>query len=253
MQLLIDIDGVLKNGNDIFQGTEAFLKKIDASKKVKACLLSNSTVFDGATALDFFQNGIGRIYNIQAITAIDVAVSYAQKFGSFQFIGNEDAQKYFSQSTMESPEALIIGDLGRDWNATIMNEIFTKVMNGSELVALQLNKYGIKNDTLQLDAGAYINAISFATDKVPTLLGKPSFNFYNSAIEKVKSVKGPLYMIGDDLIGDIEGGQKTGAKACLMMTGKTNEDLLKRSHVIPDLVMNNLDELSEYFDKNQLW
>lgn len=253
MQLLIDIDGVLKNGDNIFPEAEGFLKKINASEKVGACLLSNSTVFDGQTAIDFLQGKIGALHNITAITAIDVAKAYASKFKSYKFIGNKAAEPYFDSCSSDTPEAIIIGDLGLDWNAEIMNKIFRYAMNGTELVALQMNKYGIKQEDIQLDAGAYISGIAYACDQNPTLIGKPSQQFFKTAIEKTKNTEGPLFMIGDDLTGDIQGGQNAGATACLVMTGKTNEQILNKSSVRPDLIFNNLDELGQYFDEKELW
>lgn len=253
MQLLIDIDGVLKRGNQFFESSKPFLEKVCSSNKVKACLLSNSTIFDGTTALSFFKGKIDSLEHLQAITAIDVAKSFVNDLKSYRFIGSPDAYKYFPESQKEKPEAIIIGDLGLSWDAEIMNEIFQASMNGSKLVAMQLNKYGVKNDTIQLDAGAFIHAIQYASDSDIKLLGKPSANFYKLALSKIQEGTEPVFMIGDDLKGDIEGSQKIGATAVLMMTGKTNPEILEKSKVQPNLIMEDLNELSDYFDEKELW
>jgi ribonucleotide monophosphatase NagD (HAD superfamily) len=47
-------------------------------------------------------------------------------------------------------------------------------------------------------------------------------------------------MIGDDIESDIGGAQRAGMKGILVRTGKFREDLVARSSVKPDLIIDSI-------------
>ena len=57
----------------------------------------------------------------------------------------------------------------------VMNEIFQKVFNGADIIAMQKNRYWYpQGGDLSLDAGAFIKAIEYGSAKEAVLIGKPS-------------------------------------------------------------------------------
>ena len=67
----------------------------------------------------------------------------------------------------------------------MMNEIFVKVYNGVELVAMHKNKFWYPEGKLSLDAGAFIKAIEYAFGKEAVLIGKPSPIYFHSAFSQL--------------------------------------------------------------------
>ena len=53
----------------------------------------------------------------------------------------------------ESPQAVIVGDLGERFDYSVLNRAFRHIMDGAELVALQKNRYWRRADGLSLDVG----------------------------------------------------------------------------------------------------
>jgi ribonucleotide monophosphatase NagD (HAD superfamily) len=53
-------------------------------------------------------------------------------------------------------------------------------------------------------------------------------------------------MIGDDVLTDVQGAQKMGMKGILVKTGKYREDVVARSGVTPDLVLESLAQLVDH-------
>ena len=75
--LLIDLDGVLRIGNELAEGTELFLNYLE-QKNINACILSNSSLYTSKDVLRFFQNNSIDLI-IPIITAIDAASDYVKK------------------------------------------------------------------------------------------------------------------------------------------------------------------------------
>ena len=121
----------------------------------------------------------------------------------------------------------------------MMNEIFNKVYNDVELVAMHKNKFWYPEGNLSLDAGAFINALEYASGKTATLIGKPSPIYFHSALYLLGIPKGSDFlMIGDDIDSDIIGAQQAGGKGILIYTGKTEYPLSNDAIVEPDFEAN---------------
>lgn len=149
--------------------------------------------------------------------------------------------------THERPEAVIVGDIDEAWNFEILNRAFNQLMNGAELIAFSADRYWAKPDGLVLDCGPFVKALEYASGKTAAVCGKPSAEFYRSALESLGAwaveAPGEVLMVGDDIWGDIAGAQAAGLKACLVRTGKFREDALALSGIKPDQLVESVAEL----------
>lgn len=248
---LIDFDGVLKVDNKPAENIEQFITFLN-DRNIPAIILSNSTRMRGDTINNFFaENGIEN--SPIAITPVDIALSIVEaKYSRVKIYCVEEVNRIFSNYDNHNPEAVIIGDLGGAWTFEIMNEIFSHVRNGAEIIALQKNKFWkSESGELQLDAGAFISAIEFAKDKKATLIGKPSNNFFKTALKQIGfSLRDRFIMIGDDIYTDIAPAQSLGGKGILIYTGKTSFPLTA-TKIKPDFEAHNLVDVIEIL--NQLF
>ena len=242
--LLIDFDGVLKIGNSPAPDTQEFFNFI-SENKIPACILSNSTLRTGDMVKDFFASE-NIDFDIPAITAFDATVSYVKKNYKKVKVYCRDYLLHHFDGLIndENPEAIVIGDIEDKWNYQIVNEIFNKVFVGADLIAMHKNKYWYPKDELMIDAGAFVNAIEFASGKEAILIGKPSPLYFKTALETIghKSNDG-FYMLGDDVENDVGAAQKIGGKGILIYTGKTKFPFDKNLRVKPDLEVNSLKEV----------
>lgn len=242
--LLIDLDGVLKIGNSPAPDIQEFLSFI-SENKIPACILSNSTLRTGEMVKDFFASHKIQI-SIPAITAFDSTVSYVKKNYKKVKIYCRDYLLHHFDGFIDdnNPEAIVIGDIEDKWNYQIINEIFKKVFNGADLIAMHKNKFWYPKDELMIDAGAFVNAIEFAAGKEAILIGKPSSLYFKTALEEINSnIENGFYMIGDDIENDVGAAQNIGGEGILIYTGKTKYPLDASYVIKPDFQVNSLKDV----------
>ena len=150
-----------------------------------------------------------------------------------------------------NPQAVLVGDLGEEWDFATLNRAFHFLMGGAELIALHRDRYWLRGDGLALDAGPFVVALEFATGKTATVCGKPSAAFYRTAVSalgaKAPATLRDVVMVGDDLWGDVQGAQAAGLTAWMVKTGKFREDVLKESGITPDRILSSVAELPGLF------
>jgi len=151
--------------------------------------------------------------------------------------------------TEQDPQAVVVGDLDDRWTFAILNRAFGHLMRGAELIALSRDRYWQTAEGLMLDCGPFVAALEYAAGKQAYVCGKPSAEFYRTALASLGAwaLERPdeVLMVGDDLWGDIRGAQEVGLRACLVRTGKYREEALAGSGVLPDIVVAGAAELPE--------
>lgn len=140
--------------------------------------------------------------------------------------------------TGEQPEVVVVGDLDHAWDYAILNRAFRHLMDGAELVALSRDRYWQLPDGLVLDCGPFVAALEYASGKTAHVCGKPSADFYHTALASLGAwaLERPedVVMVGDDIWGDIQGAQRAGLRAWLVRTGKYRDEVFAKSGVRPD-------------------
>ena len=116
-------------------------------------------------------------------------------------------------------------------------------MNGSRIIALHKGRYFLTDCGLQIDTGAFIKGIEYATGTISKSIGKPNKDFFSIAIESFKCKPNEIAMIGDDLVNDIYGAQKNDIIGILVKTGKFMSSDLKKNDIIPDYIIDSIKDL----------
>jgi HAD superfamily hydrolase (TIGR01458 family) len=164
--------------------------------------------------------------------------------GGLELIGGTSGS---ALPTGAAPEAVLVGDLGEQWTPALLNEAFRYVMDGARLIALQRGRYWHGPEGVELDAGAWVAALEYATEQDAVVCGKPNPAFFQGAVASL----GPppddgdatVVMVGDDLWSDIQGAQRIGLEGWLVRTGKFREDVLASSGIRPDRVIDSVADL----------
>lgn len=245
--LLIDMDGVLRIGKSPANGLKEFIEFINNSK-IPACIISNSTLSSAAQFKEFFINNNVEI-NFPVMTCADATYNYIkEKYKSAAVYCSKPVRSMFDEfKTGDKPEAVVIGDMGKVWDFKILNEIFVKVFNGADIIAMQKNRYWkTPEEGLLLDVGPFVKAIEYASEKEAVLIGKPSKVFFEMGMKQINaSFKNGFFMLGDDLENDIKSAQQFGGEGILIYTGKTSYPLPEDSKIKPNYETRNLFEVIE--------
>ncbi|RMH70705.1 MAG: TIGR01458 family HAD-type hydrolase [Gemmatimonadetes bacterium] len=243
---LIDIDGVLYIDQQPIAGA---VECITAMREEGFALrfLTNTTR-KTRDMLHAELTGMGfPIEKHEIISAPYAALHHLQQQpeASAHFVMNEALLPDFAgiRQEDEHPTYVVVGDLGEAFTYERLNTAFRCLMNGAELLAFQKNRYWRRADGLCLDAGAYVALLEFAADKNATIFGKPAPRFFRTALEDLGLPPHQVVMIGDDIETDIRGAQGVSIEGILVKTGKYREDIVSKSTVSPDLVINSIADL----------
>jgi HAD superfamily hydrolase (TIGR01458 family) len=122
--------------------------------------------------------------------------------------------------TENSPEVVLVGDLGEGFTYTRLDAAFRCLMEGAELVALQKNRYWQNRGGLSLDAGPFVAALEYASGKEAVVVGKPEQSFFRIALEDMDLGANEVAMVGDDAEADVAGAKRAGLSSIQVRTGK---------------------------------
>ena len=143
------------------------------------------------------------------------------------------------------PEFVVIGDRGHNWNYDDLNKAFKYLMEGAGFIALHKGRYFQTLKGLEIDIGAIITGLEYSSGQTAISLGKPNPHFFQTALKDISIRSEKAIMVGDDLINDIGGAQRTGMKGVLVRTGKFRKSDLSHSDVKPDFIIESINELED--------
>ncbi|XP_014649533.1 PREDICTED: phospholysine phosphohistidine inorganic pyrophosphate phosphatase [Ceratotherium simum simum] len=128
----------------------------------------------------------------------------------------------FDQIDTTNPNCVVMADAGEGFSYQNMNKAFQVLMELENPVLISLGKgrYYKETSGLMLDIGAYVKALEYACGIEAEVVGKPSPEFFKSALREMGVEAHQAIMIGDDIEGDIGGAQRCGMRALQVRTGK---------------------------------
>ena len=249
--ILFDLDGVFCVDEAVLPGAIETLNYLNVHS-IPYRFLTNTTT---KSRNDLFKKLINLNFPIEKeciVSASYAGVLKLRELGSpsCELILQENSKKDYLEFDINNnnPEYIVIGDLDEKWSFDIINNIFNKVINGSKILALHKGKYFKTINGMQIDSGAFIKGIEYASSTESIVVGKPEKDFFNIAVNEINIPRESLIMVGDDIVNDIKGAQLSGIKGVLVKTGKYRYDLVEKSDIKPDLIISTIDKIIELFN-----
>lgn len=255
--VLLDLDGVLYVGDEPLPGAAATVEWL-AGTGIPHRFLTNTTSRPREAIVDRLTSmGIPATAD-HILTPAAAAVAWLREHDIEHpalFVPDATATEFAQLQPVPGvvegdadAGAVVVGDLGEGWDFATLNRAFRLLMSEARppLVALGLTRFWLAEDGLRLDAGPFVRALEYATDRAAIVLGKPSPAFYATAIAELGLDAGDVVMVGDDLRTDIEGAQRAGLRAVLVRTGKFRPSDLD-GDVSPDAVLDSIADLPEWW------
>lgn len=248
---LIDLDGVLYVGKDPIPGVKECLERMD-ELGYGYRFVSNSTRRCRESVADRL-SGLG--YDIPSrkiFTPPLAAIEHMKKEHKNRcyLLTTGDVHGDFENAGMniceDDVDFVIIGDAADGFTFERLNEALRLILNGAEILALEMDRYWKEPDGMVLSAGPFVTALEYATGKRAQLMGKPSMQFFQMALDDLGIRPEDAAMIGDDIQTDVHGAQEMGMHGILVKTGKYRDDLAKSLDIAPDMVLDSLAQLSRY-------
>ncbi len=244
---LIDLDGVLYDDNQPIPGAAEAIAHL--REKGYPFRFATNTTMRCQASLRRKLADFGIEANEDEIFSAPVAAArYLRQQGQPRvfLLLTEDAQRDFAglEITDQQPDFVVVGDMGDEYNAALLNKAFRLILGGAEFIALQKNRYWKTAEGLALDAGPFVVALEYATGQQARVMGKPSPDFFQLVVDDLDVAPTQVAMIGDDIEVDVGGAQRAELKGILVRTGKFREADLQ-SGIEPDGVMDSIADLVE--------
>lgn len=246
-QVFLDIDGVLVLGELPIPGGTATVNKL-TSLGIKVAFVTNTTrkprrrIHEELLKLGFHVE----LDDIICPAIIARERILQMKRASAALFVSEDVLEDFEGLRISNNRvgAIVMGDLGEKFSPHILDEIFRLTFTGSELIALQKNRFWRDENGLRLDLGPYVAAIEYATGKKADIVGKPSPGFFRGLLNRYHIRPEKALMVGDDIEADIKGAQRLGIRSVLVKTGKYDFDFVERTGIKPDAIVPSIADLA---------
>jgi HAD superfamily hydrolase (TIGR01458 family) len=257
---LIDLDGVLYTGDIAIPGADeaiSFMNENGYSYR----FVSNTTRKCRRSIAERLSRMGFEIPEAYIFTPPIAAVAYMKKTGRcrFRLLVTGDVFHDFLLSQDDSiklgKDYIVIGDAGDEITYATLNRAFRDIIGGAEIIALENDRFWMAPDGLSLSAGPFVAALEFATGKKAVLMGKPSEEFFNLALDDMGIDPEHAVMIGDDIQTDVGGAQSAGMRGILVRTGKFQEEVVRKSCIRPDLIIDSIRDIRKVVDAalNESW
>jgi HAD superfamily hydrolase (TIGR01458 family) len=248
---LIDLDGVLYVRDSVLDGA---VKTVSAlSRKAIPHLYVTNTSIMGSHGLVAKLRTFGIDTTVERIlTAPMAAAAYLRDRPTARcyFLTRPEVMEDFGGIQRSESDAthVVVGDVGERFSYQELNRVFRMLMTGAELLALQKNRYWLTPDGLTLDAGAFVAALEYASDRQARVFGKPAGEFFEQACKQLNLHPSETAMIGDDLRADILGAREAGLKTIFVRTGKDGRRSPAELGIHPDIVLDSIADLRGILD-----
>ncbi|EKE76157.1 HAD-IIA family hydrolase [Gallaecimonas xiamenensis] len=242
--LLCDLDGVLLVNDQPLPGA------LEAAQELKATLplafVTNSTRLT-PKALAAKLVGLGLDISPKFILSpLSVAQSLLAERGIRRLwsLVAEGIQSAFDdyQQDQHHPEALVLGDIGPDWDYRCLNAAFNCLHQnpGIPVISLGLSTYYQGPQGLRLDVGPFARLLAEASGAELLVCGKPQQGIFALGAERLGLAPAQLAMVGDDLDTDVRAAQQAGLTGILVRTGKFRQQALDQGGKAPDVILDGL-------------
>lgn len=241
--VLFDLDGVLYVDSIPIPGAAAAIARTRASGKI--CRFVTNTSTQSLASLGHKLETLGfAVEPGEILSAPQAARRYLRNTGlRCHLLLSEDVAADFAdlpQDSIEEAEALVLGDTEAAWNHDCLDRLFNAVLRGAQLIAIHKNRFWQTGSGLRMDIGGLIAALEYCTGTRALVMGKPSQDFFDIALNDMGLPAHQVAIVGDDIEADIGGGQAAGLHGVLVRTGKFRAAHLERSAVRPERIIDSV-------------
>ncbi len=247
--LILDMDGVLWRDNQPIGDLPAIFSIIKR-RGWKVTLATNNATL----SVEQYLEKLGRFGVIlapeQIVNSTMAAVHYlSQRYpmgGSVFVVGESSLIRTLAESNfVHSEQATLAVVAGMDRQVTYekLRRATLLIRSGVPFIGTNPDKTFPTPEGLVPGAGAILAAIEAATSTQPIIVGKPSPEMYQVALERMGVSPASTLVVGDRLETDVAGGQQLGCKTGLVLSGVTGFQAARAWIPAPDWIEPDLTTL----------
>jgi HAD superfamily hydrolase (TIGR01458 family) len=251
--IMFDLDGTLYTGNQAIPGAVEAISQL-RTQGFQLRFITNTTTKSQAELVAQMR---GFNFELESSELISAPVAAALELKNLQQQRNQplriwpvvaDAIKSdFNEFEWdeETPDVVVLGDIGDRWDLTLINRLFAVIHNGAELIALHKNRFWQTDDGLNADIGFFVAGLEYVCSKTARVMGKPNADFFQRVLDSANASAQDAIMVGDDVDSDINGAQLLDIRGCLVKTGKFRQNYFEQSGIKPFMISESIVELAQ--------
>jgi glycerol-1-phosphate dehydrogenase [NAD(P)+] len=250
---VLDMDGTIYLGGRLFPFTKEFLRRVSESGRDFIFFTNNSSLSIACHLKKLKKMGIS-VPPEKLLMSTQVLLSHLERgrvfiAGTKPLIG--DFENAGFTVTDEDPDFAVLG-FDRDMD-------YQRLTVLCDFVRAGLPYYGVNVDCncpveggYIPDCGALAAAVKASAGREPEFFGKPSRWALEYIIHRTGYKEEELCFVGDRLYTDVAIASGTKARSVLVLSGETKREDLQRSPFVPDLIAEDLSELTKLLSPNRL-
>jgi HAD superfamily hydrolase (TIGR01457 family) len=248
---MLDLDGTVYLGDQLFPWSLPFLRKITAQGKQYIFVTNNSSQSARYYVEKLTRMGIP-VRSDQIFTSGEATRYYLDKYSfarRIYLLGTPALEEEFREAgftlTDDRPAAVVLG-----FDLTLTYEKLRRacglIRQGVPFIATHPDFNCPTPQGPIPDCGAMTALITAATAVAPKVIGKPHQEMVEALCAKFDIEPANVAMVGDRLYTDIAMGRQAGIMAILVLSGETQRGDLDGSPFQPDRIAEDLGEIAEW-------
>jgi len=249
---VIDMDGTIYLGNELFPFTPEFLKTVKASGREYRFFTNNSSRNSKMYAQKLEKMGIEGVGDDDVCISNEVAIRFIKKnyknprafvLGTPALVENFRARGI--EIDEENPNLMVLGfDTTLEYNR--LSRFCQFVRYGVDYIGVNPDlNCPMEGGKFIPDCGSIAKLVEASTGRFPEFFGKPSRHTLDYVIDVTGYKEEEIAFVGDRLYTDIAVTENSNATSILVLTGEgTLEEAINGNHK-PKLIMRSLEEISE--------
>lgn len=250
---LLDIDGTVCKGKQLFSGVREFLKDIKENGGQFVFITNNATKSISDYIENFEEMGIMTDYT-NFVTASYATIRHLKKnypnqliyvMGTKSFI-RELKRNHIPVTTDCEDKNIACVLISYDSQLT-----YEKIQDTCQLLSTRDVDYIATNPDLVCpiefgfvpDCGAICEMLEHAVKRKPFFIGKPETAMIDYSLKMNHFTKEQTIVVGDRLYTDILSGYRAGVETALVLTGEATEEDARQSEYQPDYIFNSIESL----------
>ena len=248
---ILDMDGTIYLGNELFPFTKDFLKKVEETGREYYFFTNNSSKSQQAYIEKLDKLGIP-IQKEQMMISSHVIIKYLKDHydgKSIYVVGTPSLIQefqYFDMNLVEEDPDIVV--LGFDTTLT-----YEKLEKACHYIRNGCVYFGINPDwNCPMEGGKFIPDCGFmaklieaSTGKFPDFFGKPSKYTLNYIIQETGYQPEEIAIVGDRLYTDIAVADQSDVTSILVLSGESTRKDVEASDVKPDVILEDLSEITK--------
>ena len=244
--LLIDLDGVVYEGERVLPGAAEFFRFLRA-RGLPFLLITNNSTLRPAEYVEKLARMDIQVAEREVLGSAEATAQYLRRAaepGTRVYVIGEGGLKSAIEEAgfelAESDVAYVVVGLDRELDYRKLTLAVRLVIAGAAFIGPNPDTTLPMHDGIIPGAGSFQAAIRAATGVQALVIGKPEPTMFLMGAERLGLLPAEVAMLGDRLDTDIVGAKRAGLSALMVLTGVSRVEDVERSPEKPDFVFADL-------------